>query len=108
METVKINHTPFLRLKGGRMSFVRHGLEKKTNVYGYLRVSSRDQNEDRQRIALQEMEISEKNIYIDKQSGKDFNRPSYKRMVNRMKFHAKHVFLLVQNFVRNVDSIIAN
>lgn len=55
------------------------------DVYGYLRVSSRDQNEDRQRIALQEMEVSEKNIFMDKQSGKDFDRPSYKRMVRRMK-----------------------
>lgn len=54
-------------------------------VYGYLRVSSRDQNEDRQRIALREMDVSEKNIFIDKQSGKDFERLSYKRMVRRMK-----------------------
>ena len=56
-----------------------------TNVYGYLRVSSRDQNEDRQRIALQEMNVSEKNIFMDKQSGKNFDRPAYKRMVRRMK-----------------------
>lgn len=55
------------------------------DVYGYIRVSSRDQNEDRQRIALQEMNILEKNIFMDKQSGKDFERPSYKRMVRRMK-----------------------
>lgn len=55
------------------------------DVYGYLRVSSRDQNEDRQRIALQEMDVSEKNIFMDKQSGKNFDRPAYKRMVRRMK-----------------------
>ena len=48
------------------------------NVYGYIRVSSRDQNEDRQLIALKEVGVSEKNIYLDKQSGKDFNRPQYK------------------------------
>ena len=45
------------------------------NVYGYIRVSSRDQNEDRQIIALRELLIPEKNIFMDKQSGKDFERP---------------------------------
>ncbi len=55
------------------------------NVYGYIRVSSYDQNEDRQMIALRELAIPEKNIFMDKQSGKDFDRPSYKRMVRRMK-----------------------
>lgn len=53
--------------------------------YGYIRVSSRDQNEDRQIIAFQELSIPAKNIYIDKQSGKDFDRPAYKRMIRRMK-----------------------
>ena len=48
------------------------------NIYGYIRVSSCDQNEDRQLIALKEVGIPEKNIYLDKQSGKDFNRPQYK------------------------------
>lgn len=55
------------------------------NIYGYIRVSNRDQNEDRQRIALQGLSIPEKNIFMDKQSGKDFERPSYKRLVRRMK-----------------------
>ena len=55
------------------------------NVYGYIRVSSRDQNEDRQMIALRELNVPERNIFMDKQSGKDFERPSYKRMVRRMK-----------------------
>ena len=45
------------------------------NVYGYVRVSSREQNEDRQLIALMQFQVSKKNIYVDKQSGKDFNRP---------------------------------
>ena len=53
--------------------------------YGYIRVSSKDQNEDRQLLAMQELSIPEKNIYIDKQSGKDFERPAYKRMVRRLK-----------------------
>ena len=47
------------------------------NIYGYIRVSTRDQNEDRQLIALRELKIPEKNIFMDKQSGKDFNRPGY-------------------------------
>lgn len=55
------------------------------NVYGYIRVSSRDQNEDRQLIALKEVGIAEKNIYMDKQSGKDFNRPQYKKLLRKMK-----------------------
>lgn len=54
-------------------------------VYGYIRVSSADQNEDRQRIAFQQIGISEQNIFADKQSGKDFNRPKYKRMVRKLK-----------------------
>lgn len=54
-------------------------------VYGYIRVSTREQNEDRQLVALHELNIPEKNIYMDKQSGKDFDRPQYKRLVRRMK-----------------------
>ena len=49
--------------------------------YRYIRVSSQDQNEDRQRIAMAEQRIPPKNLYIDKQSGKDFDRPNYKRLV---------------------------
>lgn len=54
-------------------------------IYGYIRVSSKDQNEDRQRIALREMGVPEKNIYVEKQSGKDFNRPQYKKLMRKMK-----------------------
>ena len=55
------------------------------NVFGYIRVSSREQNEDRQKIALRELQIPEKNIFMDKQSGKDFERPQYKKMQRRFK-----------------------
>ena len=55
------------------------------NIYGCIRVSTRDQNEDRQLIALRELNIPEKNIFMDKQSGKDFNRPQYKRLVRKLK-----------------------
>ncbi len=50
-------------------------------IYGYVRVSTREQNEDRQIIVLREVGVTEKQIYIDKQSGKDFNRPQYKRLL---------------------------
>lgn len=53
-------------------------------TYGYIRVSSRDQNEDRQMDAMQAVAPME-NIYMDKQSGKDFNRPQYQRLVRRLK-----------------------
>ena len=55
------------------------------NIYGYIRVSSRDQNEDRQVLALRGMSVPEKNLYADRQSGKDFERPQYKRMLRKMK-----------------------
>ena len=55
------------------------------NIYGYIRVSSRDQNEDRQLIAFREINVPEKNIYMDKQSGKDFDRPQYKKLVKKLK-----------------------
>ena len=55
------------------------------NIYGYIRVSSADQNEDRQLIALQSVPVPGKNIYIDKRSGKDFDRPQYKRLVEKLK-----------------------
>ena len=48
------------------------------NIYGYVRVSSTDQNEDRQMIALREVGVPEKNIFMDKQSGKDFDRPNFR------------------------------
>lgn len=55
-------------------------------TYGYVRVSSTEQNEDRQRIALVEGKcVAEKNIYMDKQSGKDFERPQYKKLVKRLR-----------------------
>ena len=54
-------------------------------TYGYVRVSSREQNEDRQLDDLREMEIAKRNIFIDKQSGKDFERPQYKRLVRKVR-----------------------
>lgn len=56
-----------------------------SSCYGYIRVSSRDQNEDRQLIAMQELRIPPTHVYIDKQSGKDFNRPKYKRLLRKLR-----------------------
>ena len=55
------------------------------SVYGYIRVSSKDQKEDRQQIALKEVGVDLQNIYVDKQSGKDFNRPQYKKLLKKIK-----------------------
>ena len=55
------------------------------NVYGYVRVSSIDQNEDRQLIIMNENNVPKGNVYIDKQSGKDFERPQYKKLVKKLK-----------------------
>ena len=55
------------------------------SVYGYIRVSSKDQKEDRQQIALKEVGVEKQNIYTDKQSDKDFNRPQYKKMLRKLK-----------------------
>ena len=53
-------------------------------VFGYARVSSCEQNEDRQIIALKEMGVPEKQIYVDKQSGKDFDRPQYRKLLRKL------------------------
>ena len=57
---------------------------EETKIYGYMRVSSREQNEDRQRIALLEMGVLEKNIFMDKLSGKNFERPQYKKLMKKL------------------------
>lgn len=72
-------------------------------IYGYVRVSTKDQNEDRQMIALRELAVPERNIFIDKQSGKDFERPQYKRLVRRLKkddlLYIKSIDRLGRNYV---------
>ena len=54
-------------------------------VYGYVRVSTREQNEDRQLIALAQFHIPDENLYVDKLSGKDFKRPAYRKLMRRLK-----------------------
>lgn len=70
----------------GMTLFGRNGGNKiKQKICGYIRVSIREQNEDRQVIALREVGVPENNVYIDKQSGKDFERPQYKKLLRKMK-----------------------
>lgn len=75
-------------------------------VYGYVRVSAKDQNEDRQIIAMREVGVSEKNIYMDKQSGKDFKRKQYKRLVRRMKKDDLLYIKSIDRLGRNYEEII--
>lgn len=74
-------------------------------IYGYIRVSSRDQNEDRQFIALREVGVAEKNIYLDKQSGKDFNRPQYKKLLRKLKKDDLLYIKSIDRLGRNYEEI---
>lgn len=76
------------------------------NRYGYIRVSSKDQKEDRQVQALRGLEISEKNLFIDKQSGKDFERPQYKKMVHRLEKGDLLYIKSIDRLGRNYDEIL--
>ena len=73
--------------------------------YGYVRVSSTDQNEERQISALREKQILQKNIYKDKQSGKDFVRPEYKKMLKRLKAGDLLYILSIDRLGRNYEEI---
>jgi len=75
------------------------------NTYGYVRVSATDQNEDRQLDAMHEAGVPERNIYIDKQSGKDFERPKYKRLVKRMHRGDLLYILSIDRLGRNYEEI---
>ena len=61
------------------------GKKMNARTYGYVRVSTRDQNEDRQLISMRQFGVDEANVFIDKQSGKDFNRPQYRKLVRKLK-----------------------
>lgn len=77
-----------------------------TKTYGYVRVSSRDQNEERQLIALRECGVDEKLIIIDKQSGKYFDRPGYKRLMKRIKPGDTLIIKSIDQLGRNYDEIL--
>ena len=77
----------------------------KRNIYGYVRVSSKDQCEDRQLLALKEFGVVEGNIYTDKISGKNFNRPQYHRLMKKLKQGIVVVILSIDRLGRNYDEI---
>lgn len=76
------------------------------NLYGYILVSSREQNEDRQILALKELSIPEKNLFIDKQSGKDFERPQYRKMVRKLKKDDLLYIKSIDRLGRNYEEIL--
>lgn len=76
------------------------------NVYGYVRVSTKEQNEARQVIAMHEFGVDEQNVFIEKQSGKDFNRPLYKRLLHKLKAGDTLVIKSIDRLGRNYDEII--
>lgn len=76
------------------------------NIYGYVRVSTREQNEDRQLIALHKAGVLDKNIYLDKQSGKDFERSQYKRLLRRMKKDDLLYIKSIDRLGRNYEEIL--
>ena len=74
--------------------------------YGYVRVSTKEQNEARQLIALREFGIGDDDIYIDKQSGSDFERKNYRRLMKRLKADDVMVIKSIDRLGRNYDEIL--
>ena len=75
------------------------------NTYGYVRVSSREQNTDRQLVAMREFGVTDGNIFLDKQSGKDFNRPQYQRLIKKMKPGDTLIIKSIDRLGRNYEEI---
>lgn len=75
-------------------------------IYGYARVSTKEQNEDRQLIALEAFPVPGKNIFIDKQSGKDFDRPQYQRLMRKVKSGDILVVKSIDRLGRSYDEIL--
>ncbi len=77
-----------------------------SNIYGYIRVSSKDQNEERQLIALNEVGVESGNIYLDKKSGKDFDRPQYKKLRRKLKKGDQLYIKSIDRLGRNYEEIL--
>ena len=75
-------------------------------IYGYARVSTREQNEDRQMIAMQQFGVAQTQIFLDKQSGKDFNRPAYRRLLNILQEGDTLVIKSIDRLGRNYEDIL--
>lgn len=78
----------------------------KNKIYGYIRVSSTDQNEERQLVAMRAAQVPEKNVYMDKQSGKDFDRRSYQRLLRKLKDGDTLVIKSIDRLGRNYEEIL--
>ncbi len=76
-----------------------------SSIFGYVRVSTREQNEDRQMIAMRDMGVPRENIFVDKQSGKDFLRPAYQRLFRRMKKDDLLYIKSIDRLGRNYEEI---
>ena len=76
------------------------------NTYGYVRVSTKEQNEDRQIIAMREFGVADNCIVLDKQSGKDFERPGYRRLVRKLKAGDTLIIKSIDRLGRNYDEIL--
>ena len=76
-----------------------------SSIYGYVRVSALEQNEDRQMIAMKEVGVKRKNIVIDKQSGKDFDRPQYRKLLRKLKTGDLLYILSIDRLGRNYEEI---
>ncbi len=75
-------------------------------IYGYIRVSTKEQNEDRQLIAMKEAVVPKGNIYMDKQSGKDFNRPMYRKLLRKMKPNDLLYIKSIDRLGRNYEEVL--
>ena len=75
-------------------------------MYGYVRVSTKDQNEARQIIAMKEFGIAPKAIFVDKLSGKDFDRPQYQKLIHRLKSEDVFVVKSIDRLGRNYNDIL--
>ncbi len=117
-ECLNVSHTTFLNwvkqfegreiVQKSSTKEINENLKVKRigNIYGYMRVSTKEQNEDRQRIALTEAGVPLKNIFMDKQSGKDFNRPAYKKLVKKIKPGDTLVIKSIDRLGRNYKEIL--
>lgn len=74
-------------------------------IYGYVRVSSQEQNEDRQLIAMAEAGVARGNIFMDEQSGKDFERPNYKRLMKKLRPGDTLIIKSIDRLGRNYEEI---
>ncbi|MCL2388689.1 MAG: recombinase family protein, partial [Defluviitaleaceae bacterium] len=81
-------------------------MTQKTQTYGYCRVSSKNQKEDRQLVAMQDFGVSDDSIFLDKISGKDFQRPAYKRLMRTLKPNDTLVIKSIDRLGRDYSEIL--